>query len=85
MSNYKDVRKSMGMHLRHIRTLMGGTQKELAEAVGVTQYAVSQYENGKLSLGKFAQVMNHMDYDVVIILKNKNKNDDRPKEIQISI
>lgn len=40
----------VGARLKHVRAEAGWSQQRLAEAAGISTQAVSQYENGKMSL-----------------------------------
>ncbi len=46
---------TFGKRIRHIRFLLGCTQKELAEAIGCQRDCVSQWENGR-TCANFEQI-----------------------------
>lgn len=51
MARFRSKLEGLGERLREARTAAGVTQEQLAEAIGVSRPAVSQYEHGEMRPG----------------------------------
>jgi len=74
--------QQIGARLASIRKKRGLTQKKLADAIGISQYLVSDYETGRIHLSdemliRFAIVL-RASADVILGLKDDKSSENEP-------
>lgn len=72
MDTIEDINQQTGRRIKLMRKIMGISQAELADHVGVTQQQIQHYEAGKASInvGKLYKIAEKLDTDTTVLLSN---------------
>lgn len=66
LTDTQDLERYVGQQIRHRRIMLGLTQQQLAELVGITYQQAHKYERGinRVSAGRLYQIARVLDVDV---------------------
>jgi transcriptional regulator with XRE-family HTH domain len=83
-ANIQSVEKYVGQRIRERRTMLGLTQQQLAEMIGVTYQQAHKYERGinRVSAGRLFEIARVLGVDIGFFYEGLNNEDSRLNERQ---
>lgn len=82
--NIQSIEKYVGQRIRERRTMLGLTQQQLAEMIGVTYQQAHKYERGinRVSAGRLFEIAKVLGVDIGFFYEGMNTEDGRLNERQ---
>lgn len=79
-----NINKHVGQRLKHRRLFLNMSQRDLAEAIGVTFQAIQKYENGSSSLTteKLLRICDALDTDCKYLLQDAPRANTKRRKVR---